>query len=57
MALSIDLPDGNLNHTIKRNTSDKTLIIILESIKTTYAKCCVFDIKHISTLKFVYMSV
>ena len=43
MTLAIDLSDGNLNRTIKRNTNDKTLIIILQSIKTTYAKCCVFD--------------
>ena len=45
MTLAIDLSDGNLDRTIKRNTSDKTLIIILQSIKMTYAKCCVFNVK------------
>ena len=54
--------DGNLNRTIKRNTNDKTLIIILQLIKTTYAKCCVYDVKkiyekHITRLIFVDMPV
>ena len=33
MTFAIDLSDGNLNHTVKRNTSDKTLITILQIIK------------------------
>ena len=45
MIFVIDSFDGNLNRKIKRNTNDKTLIIILHSIKTTYAKCCVYDVK------------
>ena len=38
MTFAIDFSNGNLNHTIKGNTNDKTLIIIFQSIKTTYAK-------------------
>ena len=55
--------DGNLSHTIKRNTNDKTLIIIiLQLIKTAYARCCVYDVKkiyekHITRLIFVDMPV
>ena len=53
MTLAIDLSDGNLNRTMKRNTNDKTLIIILQSIKTTYVKCCVFDVKKYT--KTIYL--
>ena len=60
MTFAIDLSDGNLNCTIKRNTNDKTLIIILQSIKVTYAKCkkCkkIYE-KYISKLIFVDMPV
>ena len=45
MTFAIHFFDGNLNLTIKRNTNDKTLIIILQSTKTTYAKCCVYDVQ------------
>ena len=45
--------DGNLNRTIKRKTNDKTLIIILQSIKTTYAECCVYDVKKY--MKNIYL--
>ena len=53
MTFAIDLSDGNLNRTIKRDTNDKTLIIILQSIKTTYAKCCVYDMKKY--MKNIYL--
>ena len=53
MTLAIDLSDGNLNRTMKRNTNDKTLIIILQSIKTTYVKYCVFDVKKY--VKTIYL--
>ena len=33
MTFAIDLSDGNLNRTIKRNIRDKTLLIILQSVK------------------------
>ena len=33
MTFAINLFDANLNRTIKRNTNDKTLIIILQSLK------------------------
>ena len=45
MTFAIDSFKGNLNCTIKRNTNDKTLIIILQSVKATYAKCCLYDVK------------
>ena len=45
MTFAIDLSDGNVNLTIKRNTTDKALIIILQSIKSTNAKCCVYDVE------------
>ena len=53
MTFAIDLSDGNLNRTIKRNTKDKSLIIILQSIKTTYAKCYVFDVEKY--MKDIYL--
>ena len=53
MTFAIDLSDGNLNHTIKRNTNDKTLIIILQSIKPTYAKCCIYNVKKY--MKNIYL--
>ena len=54
MTFAIDLPYGNLNRTIKRNTSDKTLIIILQSIKTTYAKYCVYNVNKY--MKNIYLA-
>ena len=54
MTFAIDLSDGNIDRTIKRNTNDKTLSkIILQSITTTYAKCCVYDVEKY--MKIIYL--
>ena len=53
MTFAIDLSDGNLNCTIKRNTNDKALIMNLQSIETTYAKSCVYDV--IKYMKNIYL--
>ena len=57
MTFAIDLSDGNLNRTIKKKTNDKTLIIILQSIKTTYTKCWVYDVKKcMENIRLHYIS-
>ena len=53
MTFAIDLSDGNLNCTIKRNTNDEALIMNLQSIETTYAKSCVYDV--IKYMKNIYL--
>ena len=43
MTFTIDLSDGNFNCTIKRNTSDKNPIIILQSIQKRLTLKAVFS--------------